>query len=49
MRDKFIHLELSSHIIIHQVWQLATAFDTAKCAALPNTASDKLECYEKGY
>ncbi len=40
VRDEFVHLEFPSHIIVHEVWELATAFDAAECATFPDTAGD---------
>ena len=43
--DELIDLELTLHVIINQSRKLAAAFDTTERTALPDTASDKLECY----
>ena len=44
MRDELINLQLARHVVVHQIWQLRTAFDTAKSAPFPHTARDELEC-----
>ena len=44
VRDEFIDLQLAGHVVIHQVWELRAAFDTAKSASFPYAAGDELEC-----
>lgn len=41
----FVNLELSSHVIVDQVWQLRAALDATKCAPLPHSSRNKLERY----
>lgn len=42
--DELIDLESSTHVVADKSRQLCAALDAAKSAALPDTASDKLEC-----
>ena len=44
--DEFVYLQLASHVIVHQVWQLRATFDAAKGTSFPYTAGYKLERYE---
>ena len=45
--DEFVYLQLASHVIVHQVWQLRATFDTAEGTSFPYTAGYKLKRYEK--
>lgn len=41
--DELVDLDLSLHVVVNDSRKLGAALDTAKGAALPDTASDKLE------
>lgn len=44
--DEFVYLQFTSHVIVHQVWQLRATFDAAKGTSFPYTAGYKLKRYE---
>ena len=44
MCDELIDLQFTRHVVVHQIWELRAAFDTAKSAPFPHTARDELEC-----
>ena len=48
MRDEFIHLQFTRHVIVDQIRELGAAFDAAKGTAFPYAARDELECCEGG-
>lgn len=43
VRDELVHLQLPSHVIVHQIWQLRATFDTAEGTAFPHTSSYELK------
>lgn len=43
MGDELVDLELTLQVVVDEAGQLGAALDTAKGAALPDTARDQLE------
>lgn len=46
VRDKFVDLQLPSHIIVDKIGQLGPTLDTSKRATFPYTAGDELERWD---
>lgn len=44
--DELVHLQLTVHVVVHEVGKLGAALNAAESAALPHAAGDKLECCE---
>lgn len=44
--DELIDLELALHVIIDQARELGAALDSTERTSSPDTACDKLECYD---
>ncbi len=44
VRNEFVDLELTVHVIVHKTWKLRPTLDAAKGTAFPYTTSYKLEC-----
>ena len=44
VRNEFVDLELTVHVIDHKTWKLRPTLDAAKGTAFPYTTSYKLEC-----
>lgn len=42
--DELIDLQLAGHVVVHEVWELRTAFDAPESAAFPDAAGNELEC-----
>lgn len=42
--NELIDLELAGHVVVDKVGKLGAALDTTESAALPDTASNELEC-----
>lgn len=42
--NELINLKLAGHVVVNKVGKLGAALDTTERAALPDTASDELEC-----
>lgn len=45
MGDELVHFEFSSHVVVNEIGELGSAFDSAKSASFPHTAGNELECY----
>ena len=42
--DELVDLQLAGHVVVDKVGKLGAALDTTESAALPDTASNELEC-----
>ena len=42
--DELIDLEFAFHVVVDEIRELGTSFDTTESTSFPNTACYKLEC-----